>query len=129
MTPGQYGVWNDQGWCKSYVNLTSAVVADNDIIISYTSTGACEYGLQVFYRSAQLTAGATYTLSITVEVETLTRCMVNGQLITLVAGANTVNVDYVEGGGISSLDIQIGISADIAANTVKLSNISWALKA
>ena len=127
MSKGDINYWNDQNWVSSNVTVTSAQVTNKTIVGSYSSTGACDFGLQLFYKSATLTAGQTYTLSLTINVENAVSVKVNDVVKELVAGSNEIVVDYVEG-DISSIDIQFVISEACPANTVTLSNISWVLK-
>ncbi len=131
---GSYAYWNDQNWCGSNVTVSSATVADNALSVTYTATGVCDFGLQFFYKSNTLTAGQTYRLTLTITVENAVAAKVNDTAVNLVAGANTVEVTYIQGtgvaaSGVSSLDIQIAISDACLANTVTLSNISWNLVA
>ena len=125
---GQLAYWNDQNWCGSNVTVTSANVTNNEINFVISSTGACDFGFQVFYKSATLTANQTYTLTLVINVTNAQTIKVNDVTFELVAGDNAISVDYVEGGQVSSLDIQFVVNDVFNANTIKMSNISWTLK-
>ena len=133
MTAGQIGYWADGNWCGSLVTINAANITNKEILIDYSATGACTYGLQLFYKDATLTANQKYRLTMTITVNNAITININNQSVELVAGVNNVTVDYVEGlqvdggGATSSLDIQVPV--DNNANVIKFANINWAILA
>ena len=133
LTAGQIGYWADDNWCGSKVTVNAANITNNEILFDYSATGACAFGLQLFYKDATLTANQKYKLTMTVTVNNACTISINNQSVELVAGVNNVTIEYVEGlivdggGATSSLDIQIPVADN--ANVIKLSNIAWAIVA
>ena len=129
LTAGQIGYWADGNWCGSLVTINAANITNKEILIDYSATGACTFGLQLFYKDATLTANQKYRLTMTITVNSAITININNQSVELVAGVNNVTVDYVEGlqveggGATSSLDIQVPV--DNNANVIKFGNIAW----
>ena len=124
LTPDTLSFWNDQNWCGSNVTIVKNEAADGVATFEYTATGACAFGFQVFLKNSSLDEGSTYTLKLKINVATAVEAVINGTAVNLVAGDNNVSVEYVEGAGVSSIDIQFPIT-DGCSNTVKLSDIKW----
>ena len=131
MTAGQIGYWADGNWCGSTVTINAANITNKEILIDYSATGSCAFGLQLFYKDATLTANQKYRLTMSITVNNAITININNQSVELVAGVNNVTVDYVEGfvveggGATSSLDIQVPVADN--ANVIKFANINWAI--
>lgn len=126
--------WNDQGWCGSTVSVSlgNAYTEEGLVHIQYSATGACNFGLQIFYKNSTLTNGTEYTVSFKMkvavagvyfpkEVDPLNE-------INLTADTWTdVSYDYTETASKASL--KICVPAQTAAeNTIELKDFSWVAK-
>ena len=129
MTADQIGYWADNEWCGSKVTINAANVTDNAILVDYSATGTCGWGLQLFYKNSALTVNTRYVLTLKITATNAATITINNKSVTLVAGVNEVSIDYIEGletpnaVTISSIDIQIPV--DNNSNVLKLENIKW----
>ena len=131
VVPDNAGVlyyWNDQRWCGSNVVINKAVHQHRVITFDYECDfGACDFGLQLFFKNPTLDQGKTYTLSMTVNSQAaitvkLFDAEVNKRDIPADADTN-ISVTYTEGAGVSlKLVIPVTNGDD---NTIVVSNISW----
>lgn len=128
-TPGTWIEWHDQGWCKSNVSVSNVECINNEAHITYSgATSACWFGMQVFYKNVGNEAGKTYTLALTINSLEEGDITVNGTVVHLKKGDNTVTVEYTEVANKVSLSIQMGVESAktvIAANTVVIKNVTF----
>jgi hypothetical protein len=117
-----YWYVQDAGWgCGSVVTMTKAEIENGAIVLTYNG-GSEFYSTQLFYNTSSLTSGSLYRLTLTINASVAGSVKVNDKEVTLVAGDNTVSVDFTLG-GISAVDIQFaGTSAEV---TYKVSDVSW----
>ena len=129
--PGNAGTlyyWNDQNWCVSYVAMSKAVHQHRVVTLQYTCTnGACDFGVQLFFKNPVIEQGKTYTLSMTVNSQLaltmkLFDAEVNKRDIPADADTN-ISVTYTEGAGVSLKLVIPVTNGDV--NTVVVSNIAW----
>ena len=123
--------WNDQWWVGSSVTVHEAYFLDGAATFDYEylANSATDWGFQVFYKNASLTAGKTYILRMKINTEDAVKVVVNGQTFNLVAGDNNIEVTYTEGAIINdqplaSIDMQIDKSSDMR-NKIVVSNYAW----
>lgn len=132
---GKVGFWNDQNWTGSYVTVTKNVYRDGVNYLSYTSTGFCWHGLQVFYKHEANEAGKAYNLSLKIKSDVAGNIQINGKIVELKVGENTYT-DILYREGPSSLAIQMGTPAAgtkeepieasmIAAASIEISDITY----
>ena len=117
--------WNDQNWCGSNVTIVGTpAYNDGTVTIGYTSTGTCDFGLQLFYKSSTFNTGDSHKLTMKVTAEKDATIKVNGKTVELKAGVETViEVTTDEEDAKASISIQFDISAEHNANTFTLSDI------
>ena len=114
--PGTYYYWADNNWCGSVVTVSSATLIDGTAKISYTSTGFCWFGMQIFFEQAGLELDQEYKLTLNIKSDVAGQIKVNGTIVDIVVGDNAIEVYYVEGtivngGKAASLSIQMGSDA------------------
>ena len=125
--------WNDQNWCGSAVTVTSgnAYTEEGLVHIQYTASGACGFGLQIFYKNSELTNGTTYTVSFKMKVAVAgsTYHVLNVDTNKTLAAETWTDVsyDYTEAADTASLKVLVP-SELAAANTVELKDFSWTAK-
>ncbi len=128
--PGVWCFWNDQNWCGSNVTVSSAHYdAENDkATFTYSgATPACWHGMQIFFRNPANGEGKTYKLTCTITSEVAGDITIIGNVVTLVAGENTIELTVGQGGG-ASFTLQCGnekAGTVIAANTISISNLTF----
>ena len=127
--PGTYYYWNDQNWCGTSVTAIGAYYAGGVATFQYSDAApACWFGYQVFYKHAANVAGQAYKLSAKITSLEEGDITINGTVVTLKKGENSVEVYYVEDGGKASISIQMGNSAAstvISANTISISDVKF----
>ena len=131
--PGTYYYWADNNWCGSVVTVSSATLIDGTAKISYTSTGFCWFGMQIFFEQAGLELDQEYKLTLNIKSDVAGQIKVNGTVVDLVVGDNAIEVYYVEGtivngGKAASLSIQMGSDAAntmVGAANIEISNLAW----
>ena len=128
--PGVWHFWNDQNWCGSNVTAGAAgydAAADKATFTYSGATSACWFGYQVFYKHAANEVGKTYTLTCTITSEVAGDITINGQVVTLVAGENNINLTIVQSAA-ASFSLQCGnegAGTVIAANTFSISGLTF----
>ena len=127
---GVWYFWNDQNWVGSNVTVSYAYYdAENDkATFTYSgATTACWHGMQIFYREPANVEGKTYKMTCTVTSEVAGDIMIIGNVITLAAGEN--NIELIVGqGGAASFALQCGnvnTGTVIEANTISISNLTF----
>lgn len=131
--PGTWYYWNDQNWCGSDTRVSAAKFANGTITFTYkAAAGACDFGLQAFYKDPTLTEGKTYKLTLTINVTYATQVTINGEKISLVPGNNDIFVAYNEctGTGVNghwvSFAMQVVVNVEQPnENTITMSNLKW----
>ena len=118
------GYWNDQYWCGSNVTVSKAEAANGVATFEYAGTGSCAFGFQLFLKNSSLDDGIKYGLTLKVNAATAVTATFNGTPVELVVGDNNVAVEFVQGNGMSSIDVQFPIT-DGCTNTIKISEIAW----
>ncbi len=108
--PGQLCFWYDQNWCGSSVTAQGSIGEDGFTADYSTTSGFCWFGVQFFYKCAQLTDGSEYTLSMDIHITAGGYITINGEKVKVNEGDNTVNVTYTETSAGVSLNIQMGIN-------------------
>ncbi len=142
-TPDRLYYWNNQGWIMgNRVNVTEHSYENGVYTLTYDGVVDTVYqGMQLFYKHSGLVVGQRYTVSFKLNASVAGDITVNGQVVSLKAGDNTVTVTYTEpepgqyeG---ASLSIQFGVLKDgatgedfsaksvIAAGTFKLSELKF----
>ena len=96
----------------------------NTLTFTYTATGNCDFGFQVFYKNGSLNEGASYRLTAKINSQVAGRVKLNGTYVDLVAGNNDVAVKYVEGGATAS-SFQFVVPTSMGSNTFIISDYSW----
>ena len=122
--PGVWHFWNDQWWCGSYVTVSSAHydLESDKATFTYSLEGSCTFGMQIFYKHAANEAGKKYKMTCTITSETAGDITINGQTVSLVAGANSIEITYDETAIDASFDLQCGT---IVANTISVSGLTF----
>ena len=113
--------------------VSSATLIDGTAKISYTSTGFCWFGMQIFFEQAGLELDQEYKLTLNIKSDVAGQIKVNGTVVDLVVGDNAIEVYYVEGtivngGKAASLSIQMGSDAAntmVGAANIEISNLAW----
>lgn len=119
--------WHDQNWCGSTVTLTSSF-ADGAATLEWTSTGFCWFGVQLFYKDTTHVTGRHYKLTLKINSSVAGNITVNGKVVSLVAGDNDIEVEFVEKAA-STISIQMGVESAntmISAATMVISDIAIA---
>ena len=128
--PGVWYFWNDQNWCGSNVTAGAArydASADKATFTYSGATPACWHGYQAFYKYAANELGKTYKLTCTIISESAGDITINGKVVTLVAGENSIELTVTEGAG-ASFTLQCGnaaASSVIAANTFSIAGLTF----
>ena len=128
--PGVWYFWNDQNWCGSNVTAGAAgydAAADKATFTYSGATSACWFGYQAFYKHAANEVGKTYTLTCTITSEVAGDITINGQVVTLVAGENNINLTIVQSAA-ASFSLQCGnegAGSVIAANTFSITGLTF----
>ena len=124
--------WNDQNWCGSNVTMVEAYEQDGAYHLAYTATGACDYGLQLFYKNGDLTEGKEYTVSAKVKVEKAASIKINideAASNDFEAGEErTLSIDYTEAAGKSSLKLVFKAGDAYPENNIVISEVKWVEK-
>ena len=124
--------WNDQNWCGSNVTMVEAYEQDGAYHLAYTATGACDYGLQLFYKNSDLTEGKEYTVSAKVKVEKAASIKINideSAFNDFEAGEErTLSIDYTEAAGKSSLKLVFKAGDAYPENNIVISEVKWVEK-
>lgn len=138
--PGTWVYWNDQNWCGSTVTVNECYLDSNNAInLSYTSTGSCPFGMQLFYEYADNEVGKEYVLSMTINSTVTGTITINAQEFELKVGDNEISLTYTEAAYVdsnnpgASIAIQFGANVSggnmITEGTFVLGNITNTLKA
>ena len=128
--PDKWHFWNDQNWCGSNVTGGAArydALADKATFTYSGATSACWHGYQAFYKQAANEVGKTYKLTCTIISEAAGDITINGQVVTLVAGENSIELTVTEGAG-ASFTLQCGnaaASSVIAENTFSICDLTF----
>ena len=128
--PGEWLYWNDQGWCGSNVTVSYAHYDADTDTATFTYSGAttaCWHGMQIFYKNPANETGKTYKMTCTITSEVAGDIMILGNVVTLVAGVNNIELTVGQG-GTSSFALQCGninTGTVIAANTISISNLTF----
>ena len=127
---GTMYVWNDQRWCGSEVALNSATNLHRVFTIDYSVTfGACDFGLQLFFKNPTLTAGQVYTLSLTLHSDIATTIRIERgetkQSKDVLADTDTdYELTYTEAADAASLTMCVAVTNG-DANVLTVSGITW----
>lgn len=119
--------WNLGG--EVIVNEGDAYTEEGLLHIAYTATGACDFGLQIFYKNSELVAGKTYKVSFKM------KSVAGGDIYlkstdaankTTLAGDTwtDLNYTYTEANGAASLKVLVPAQLS-TSNTVELKGFSW----
>ena len=128
--PGVWCYWNDQNWVGSNVTVSYAYYdaeADKATFTYSGATTACWHGMQIFFREPANVEGKTYKLTCTITSEVAGDITIVGNVITLVAGENNIELTVGQGGA-SSFALQCGnvqTGTVIEANTISISNLTF----
>ena len=118
--------WNDQNWCGSTVTVNQAYTEEGLVYVDYTATGACGWGLQIFYKNSSLTAGTTYTVSFKIKVANAVTVEYGGSGETKAIAADTwTDVSY-DNATATSFKLVVPVSDNV--NTIQLKGFAWAAK-
>ncbi|MBE7088372.1 MAG: hypothetical protein E7370_02450 [Clostridiales bacterium] len=100
---------------------------ENGTISFDVTTGGNWYSNQIFFKNSALVNGTQYTLSFKINSTVAGNITVNGTVVALEVGDNTVSVTYTEGASAASISVQIGTyeegSAIITAGSFIISDI------
>ena len=128
--PGKWIYWNDQWWCGSNVTVSYAHYDADTDTATFTYSGAttaCWHGMQIFYKNPANETGKTYKMTCTITSEVAGDITIIGNVVTLVAGEN--NIELIVGqGGTSSFALQCGnqtAGTVIEANTISISGLTF----
>ena len=126
---GSFYYWNDQGWCGSSVVVNSATHQHRVATIDYSVTnGACDFGIQLFFKNPLAETGKKYRLSLTVNSQIALTMKLNdvGESATAVpADTDTQMVlEYTEASSAASLKLIVPVTNG-NNNTLVVSNITW----
>ncbi|MBO4855885.1 MAG: Ig domain-containing protein [Bacilli bacterium] len=116
--------WNDQNWCGSNVAVSVHKKVGNTLTFTYTATGNCDFGFQVFYKNGSLNTGASYRLTAKINSLKAGTVKLNGTYVDLAVGDNNVAVKYVEGDGAAS-SFQFVVPTSMGDNTFVISDYAW----
>jgi hypothetical protein len=121
--------WADQNWCGSNVTMGDHYVEDGVLHASYTeSTGACDFGVQLFIKNRALEAGKNYEVSFKVTASKAAAIKMNdtGDYIALAAETEQeVKVQYTEIDTMSSFKFIVKINDDFRDNSFVIKDIAW----
>ena len=127
--PGTYIYWNDQNWVGTNVSVTAAEIDDGELTLTYSGASeVCWFGMQLFYKDADLVAGQTYTLTLNIHASAAGSITVNDQVKELTVGDNAITVEYTESESLASLRLQFGVenpASVIAGGTFVISGITF----
>lgn len=122
VAPDKWYFWNDQNWVSSNVTVSSSKFENNAAQIAYTATGACDFGLQFFYKNTDINLYDYYKLDAIVTSAIDTQVTFNKEVYQLTAGVPTkVTANYVEP-SLSSISIQVKV-ADKDSNTISVGDV------
>jgi hypothetical protein len=128
--PGEWLYWNDQNWVGSNVTVSYAHYDADTDTATFTYSGAttaCWHGMQIFYKNPANETGKTYKMTCTITSEVAGDIMILGNVVTLVAGVNNIELTVGQG-GTSSFALQCGnvnTGTVIAENTISISNLTF----
>ncbi|MBR1891033.1 MAG: Ig-like domain-containing protein, partial [Clostridia bacterium] len=120
-------------WGQQEVVVDYAYFRNGTLKFKYTSEDAFgyHYGFQLFYKNSQQTIGKAYKLTCKITVAEACTVSLNGNVITLNAGANDVEVYFVYTDGISSFDLVMGYADGsekgvwVQNAEVTIANVEW----
>lgn len=117
-----WGAWADQNWCGSNVAVTSAAYSNGTVTLTFTSTGACAFGLQLKYKNSDYAAGTSYSFDI-VSTSDMAIQVGNGSadVTNLTAGAS----QHLTGTESANFYLQVNIAGNVSG-TITISNVVWA---
>lgn len=103
---------------------------DNGTISLSIVKGGNWYSNQLFLKNSALESGKTYTLTFKLTTTAAGHITVNGKVIELKEGINTVSISYTEPSDSSaSLSIQFGMqegsTVDITSAEIQISDVAW----
>ena len=128
--PGEWLYWNDQWWCGSNVTVSYAHYDADTDTATFTYSGAttaCWHGMQIFYKNPANQEGKSYKMTCTITSEAAGDITILGNVVTLVAGENNIELQVGQG-GTSSFALQCGninTGTVIEANTISISGLTF----
>ena len=128
--PGKWLYWNDQWWVGSNVTVSYAHYDADTDTATFTYSGAttaCWHGMQIFFREPTNVEGKSYKMTCTITSEVAGDITILGNVVTLVAGENNIELQ-VGHGGTSSFALQCGnvnTGTVIEANTISISGLTF----
>ena len=118
--------WHDQGWCGSNVAVTEALIGPDQLKLTYTyTTGACWFGMQLFYTDSSIAAGAI-NIVMDINATAAGKVTIAGQVVELVVGDNHLVIAGNTSANGATLNWQFGVQAEesnIAGGTFVVSNL------
>lgn len=109
----------------------NAYTEEGLVHVQYTATGACAFGLQIFYKNSELTNGTTYKVSFKMKASAAgsTYHVLNTDINKTLAADTWTDVEYEYTEAANKASLAVIIPSDIAAaNTVELKDFSWTAK-
>ena len=114
--------WNDQNWVGSDVTVEEAVFQNGAATFKYSGSTAVFYGMQVFYKDANIPANQDYHMHTEITAEVAGRLTINGVIFSLNAGKN--DIDLYAKSRATTLSIQCGVNSNppelMEANTLTI---------
>ncbi len=110
------------------VTMRSLDSAGKVISLAYSS-GSADWGMQLLYKNSELSQGATYTLSFTLESNVEFSFRVHGATKTAAVGKTQFTVEYAEGQGETKSSFELYLGAARGNARVTISDWSWSLVA
>ncbi len=124
---GKLYYWNDQNWCGSSVSVTTFAYQQDQsgFVITYTSSGQCWYGLQIWLDvpdDSPLRSASVYEVDLEMSSTVAGNITVNKQVVSLASGSNSISVTSTGASG-TTFQIQFG-EADANGSNAGTSMIS-----
>ena len=124
---GTYYYWA-RDW-SAPVDVSEHTYENGAITITYTGAGENWWDVQLFFDDANLAAGKSYKLSMTINAYAACDITVKGQVVKLARGDNRVSVIFTEDKNFAAFSVQFGVSKGnvaVTEGTFTFSNITIA---
>lgn len=123
ITAGKFFYWCEHG------EMQSARFEDDIATFTWEGHASNWYGVQIFYLDGSVEAGKKYGVSFKLNSTAAGHITVNGEVIEIAEGDNTVTVDKL-GTGKASLSVQIGVNGgdpaiDMGAATIIIGELQF----
>lgn len=124
--PGVWYYWNDQNWVGSDVTIDGATYNDGTITIPYTASGACDFGIQLYYKSPKYAYGQIYEIAMNIKTNADISVVIFSETYDLKVGDNAIKAYYTQTANEYSCYMAVKINGDeVPENVLVISDMVW----